>query len=97
MIGEEVIIAKDNKPVVKVVGIAEPGNPRARDRPRGKSGWRPISMRRRTISRATADARAVGYARLSADFHRVPSRRQVGNAALPPPRSVRSLACGASS
>ena len=29
MIGEEVIIAKDNKPVVKVVGIAEPGNPRA--------------------------------------------------------------------
>ena len=29
MIGEEVIIAKDNKPVVKLVRIAEPGTPRA--------------------------------------------------------------------
>ena len=28
MIGEEVIIAKDNKPVVKLVRIGEPGTPR---------------------------------------------------------------------
>ena len=36
MIGEEVIIAKDNKPVVKLVRIAEPDNPRVSGSAKGQ-------------------------------------------------------------
>lgn len=60
--GEEVIIARDNTPLVRLIPVQASSAPGSRVLERDNfSGWRPTAMPSRKGSRTTADAAPAGY------------------------------------
>ncbi len=59
MLGEEVIIAKSNEPMVKLVPLTHPANHANRDPRRGRSGARRILTQLRAISGTSSEAALI--------------------------------------